>query len=179
MKRLFNATSVSTLCFICILLSSAVATAAAPSPNGAEVFNNNCARCHNARSIDEFSLAEWAVIMPHMREKAHLTGRETESVLEFITLIKNGDEAASRTSQTAQLSGKDLFGKYSCQGCHQVGGQGGSVGPALDGVVRNKGKEFVSRKLKDPQFNLPSSPMPKMPMNDEEIRAVVEFLDSL
>ena len=44
--------------------------------SGAELINNNCARCHNSRPVREFSIGEWRVIMPHMREKAHLTGSE-------------------------------------------------------------------------------------------------------
>ena len=37
--------------------------------SGAELINNNCARCHNSRPVREFSISEWRVIMPHMREK--------------------------------------------------------------------------------------------------------------
>ncbi|MEQ9362631.1 MAG: hypothetical protein RIF32_00225, partial [Leptospirales bacterium] len=52
--------------------------------SGAMIYNLNCARCHNPRPPQEFSDREWDVIMPHMRERAHLTGVETDKVLQFI-----------------------------------------------------------------------------------------------
>ncbi|WP_019603389.1 c-type cytochrome [Teredinibacter turnerae] len=149
-----------------------------PALNGAEVFNNNCVRCHNARSTDEFTLAEWAVIMPHMREKAHLTGAETNAVMDFFRIVKNGEEQLQPKSNTL-LDGEQLFQKYSCQGCHSFKGSGGTVGPALDSVIAEKGKSFFARKMADPQFNNPSSPMPKMPLTGDEIEALAEFLSTV
>lgn len=159
------------------LLSVSIVNAEKSSINGAEVFNNNCARCHNARALDEFSLSEWSVIMPHMRERAHLTGKETEAVMDFIRLVKNGDSKADKKTQSS-LDGQALYQKYSCQGCHSVNGNGGTVGPALDSVIADKGESFFLKKLKDPQFNNPSSPMPRMPLSDDEVKALAEFLST-
>jgi mono/diheme cytochrome c family protein len=39
------------------------------------------------------------------------------------------------TADVAFLTGAELYHEKGCDGCHQIGGQGGSVGPALDGVV--------------------------------------------
>ncbi|MFT7524945.1 MAG: mono/diheme cytochrome c family protein [Arenicella sp.] len=165
---------------ICLAFISSSVTAESQPINGAEVFNNNCARCHNARGLDEFSLEEWAVIMPHMREKAHLTGNETDAVMQFAALVK-GDSGNGETPKQKQatLSGEGLFTKYSCQGCHSVKGQGGSVGPALDSIIDSKGVVFFIQKLKNPQFNNPSSPMPKMRLNDAEIDALSDYLKTL
>ena len=118
--------------------------------------------------------------MPHMREKAHLTGKETDAVMQFVALVKN-DIGESNTFQNNQptLSGKALFTKYSCQGYHSIKGKGGSVGPALDSIVGSKSEEFFIQKLKNPQFNNPSSPMPKMPLNGAEIDALLDYLKNL
>lgn len=183
MKQLINRIPLSTasVSILFLLIFSAPWVSAEPSPiNGAEVFNNNCARCHNARSLDEFSLQEWAVIMPHMREKAHLTGKETDAVMAFITLVKNGEtKSASAKEGVLVLNGEALFNKYSCQGCHSVNGKGGTVGPALDTTIADKGKTFFLQKLKNPQFNNPASPMPKMPLSDKEIEALADYLSTL
>ena len=146
--------------------------------SGAEVINNNCARCHNARSINEFSISEWQVIMPHMRQKAHLTGSETEAVLQFISTVlgPNGTTNAKTTSQ--KMDGKQLFNKYGCQGCHSLKGVGGKVGPALDSIIEDKGKAFVKQKLANPQFNNSASPMPMMSLSEEQISAIVEYIKS-
>ena len=60
-----------------------------------------------------------------------------------------------------------------------IKGKGGSVGPALDSIVGSKGEEFFIQKLKNPQFNNPSSPMPKMPLNGAEIDALLDYLKNL
>ena len=75
------------LLVVSLSLLSAFSSYAEEKISGAEVINNNCARCHNARAVHEFSIPEWKVIMPHMREKAHLTGKETQAVLEFWNLL--------------------------------------------------------------------------------------------
>ncbi len=152
-------------------------TASGKEPlSGAELVNNNCARCHNSRPLQEFSMSEWKVIMPHMREKAHLTGEEVEAILAFL-------ELATTPSQTVQviqpndvaIEPRDVLTRYGCQGCHQVQGEGGTLGPSLDNVISEKGKAFFSRKVKEPQFNNSSSAMPQMPITDIELAALVAF----
>ncbi len=179
-SKCFHILSMKKLWLALVVFGGAAAVAETQPINGAEVFNNNCARCHNARPLEEFSLEEWAVIMPHMREKAHLTGKETDAVMQFIALVKN-DSATVDVAQKSQptMSGEDLFTKYSCQGCHSVNNVGGSVGPALDATIASKGRGFFLQKLKNPQFNNPTSPMPKMPLTDDQINALADYLSAL
>jgi len=148
--------------------------------SGAEVINNNCARCHNARSINEFSIPEWSVIMSHMREKAHLTGQETEAVMRFITTVLEPANETTSSSQSANNveDGEVLFKKFGCQGCHSLNKVGGNVGPELDTVIDVKGEEFFKQKLLNPQFNNSSSPMPRMPLNEKQIMSIAGYLKS-
>tara|TARA_R110000765_G_scaffold95325_1_gene179428 strand:+ start:990 stop:1529 length:540 start_codon:yes stop_codon:yes gene_type:complete len=157
------------------LLPQTLATEVA---SGAEIINNNCARCHNSRPIQEFSIHEWSVIMPHMREKAHLTGKETEAVMDFLKTISSvPDKDAADVVAIPVMDGGALMTKYGCQGCHSYNGQGGALGPALDNTVEQKGAEFVRKKLKNPQFNNTASAMPKMPLSTAQIDALVDFLE--
>lgn len=166
-----------TFLFIIAVLST-TSVFATENISGAQVINDNCAKCHNARAVHEFSVPEWKVIMPHMRVKAHLTGQETLAVIEFL-------ELTSQTSQSLKQpilvtnnvpDGKKLFGQYGCQGCHSFKGSGGSVGPELDHVIEAKGISFFTQKLQNPQFNNSASPMPKMPLNEEQIKALADYL---
>lgn len=52
--------------------------------NGAKIWADNCARCHNPRSATEFPKDSWQTIMMHMRLQAGLTGQEARDVLEFL-----------------------------------------------------------------------------------------------
>ena len=63
--------------------------AAAPKPqaavqSGATLWAQNCAHCHNARSPDSYSKAQWEVAMLHMRIRANLTAEEHKKILEFL-----------------------------------------------------------------------------------------------
>jgi mono/diheme cytochrome c family protein len=147
---------------------------------GAKVYSENCGRCHNARPAEEYSKKEWSVVIPHMRAKAHMTGKEALAVEAFLasTLtaeIRSDDH--SSTKDKPQRSGADLVAAFGCQGCHKISGQGGALGPNLDTVVADKGVEFVIKKLSDPKFNNSASAMPKYPMSAADKKAIVDFLN--
>lgn len=52
--------------------------------NGAQVYRQNCGRCHQPRRPAERSDEEWEVIISHMRLRANLTGKEAEAVKKFL-----------------------------------------------------------------------------------------------
>lgn len=51
---------------------------------GAQLWTENCIRCHNIRSPSIYSDAEWDVAMHHMRTRANLTAEEHRKILEFL-----------------------------------------------------------------------------------------------
>jgi len=147
---------------------------------GAKVYSENCARCHNARPAEEYSKKEWSVVMPHMRAKAHMTGKETLAVEAFLASTLTADVRNNFDmvgSKTPQRSAEELISAFGCQGCHAIRGQGGTLGPKLDSVVADKGQDFVLRKLKDPKFNNAASAMPKYPMSEADMRVIVSYLN--
>ncbi len=178
MKMIQILTLISTL----MLLSASLLAKDAPNTNisGAKVINDNCSRCHNSRPIDEFSLQEWQVIMPHMRDRSHLTETETQAILEFIKTVSTPTPTAASPIVVIQagsyLSGEKLVAKYGCLGCHQMNGIGGALGPALDNVVEDKGAAYFLKKVTNPQFNNPASAMPKMPITESELEAIANYL---
>lgn len=60
------------------------AVAVGDARTGAELWADNCNRCHNSRSPAERSDAEWDVIATHMRLQATLTGEEFRKILAFL-----------------------------------------------------------------------------------------------
>lgn len=160
-----------------ILFSSTFLSADDNDLSGAEIYNDNCARCHNPRPIQEFSESEWSVILPHMREKSHLTGKEAATLSRYFKSLKP-DAAVSNTRSTSPKSAKNIMVQFGCMGCHSLKGEGGTIGPILDNVVSVKGKNFIIKKLTDPQFNNPASAMPKFPMSQEDMQMIADFLSS-
>lgn len=57
---------------------------ARPGKGGAQLWTENCIRCHNIRSPSTYSDAEWEVAMHHMRIRANLTAEEHKKILEFL-----------------------------------------------------------------------------------------------
>jgi hypothetical protein len=55
-----------------------------PEKGGAQLWAENCTRCHNAPSPDRYSDAQWDVILQHMRMRANLTGEEARQIAEFL-----------------------------------------------------------------------------------------------
>ena len=58
--------------------------AGATGKGGAELWAENCIRCHNIRSPSNYSPAQWEVVMMHMRVRANLTPEEHKKILEFL-----------------------------------------------------------------------------------------------
>ncbi|HKJ91859.1 MAG TPA: hypothetical protein VJ957_01770 [Longimicrobiales bacterium] len=64
------------------------AVAQTPDPmlvaKGAQIYGNQCMRCHNLRSPSEFNDIDWRTIMAQMRARANLTREQTNAVLAFV-----------------------------------------------------------------------------------------------
>jgi len=144
---------------------------------GATVFNLNCARCHQARPAHEFSDREWDVIVPHMREKAHLDAEEAANVLGFLrntNLPENAQYGVIPSRKAAD--GAELVERFACIGCHTIDGNGGVLGPSLDDISAKRSRDFLQQKMENPQFNNPASPMPQFPLSAGEIEAIIDYL---
>lgn len=52
--------------------------------SGAQLWAENCIRCHNIRSPSSLSPVQWEVALMHMRVRANLTPEEHKKILEFL-----------------------------------------------------------------------------------------------
>src|SRR5262245_41721381 len=50
----------------------------------AQLWSENCMRCHNMRPPDWYSDAQWEVAMEHMHIRGYLTGQESKAIEEFL-----------------------------------------------------------------------------------------------
>ena len=51
---------------------------------GAQLWAENCQRCHNTRSPSTYNDAQWDVATIHMRVRANLTPEEHKKILQFL-----------------------------------------------------------------------------------------------
>ena len=66
-----------------------------------------------------------------------------------------------------------------CIACHSVGGEGGNVGPALDGVAARFDAEALDTWLADPQSVKPGTAMPNLALPDDTRAELVAWLTTL
>ena len=88
-------------------------------------------------------------------------------------------------------AGKELFHKHlvaGCTRCHALGGKGGNIGPALDGIAARKDKDYLYQSLVKPSATLAegydqlgASPMPPMDLllNEQELADLMAYLMTL
>jgi cytochrome c2 len=99
---------------------------------------------------------------------------------------------APRTSvaQDQAATGKTLFGRRGCGGCHAIGKKGRMAGPDLAGVTQRRSNEWLKAWLKSPDTMVSSdsiakamylqynkTKMPNLKLSDDEITALIAYLD--
>ncbi|MGZ3773851.1 MAG: c-type cytochrome [Pseudobdellovibrionaceae bacterium] len=66
-----------------------------------------------------------------------------------------------------------------CTACHSYNGQGGTVGPALDGVASRRDEDYLRKRLVDPTSVQADAKMPKLPLSEKDVSELVAFLKEL
>ncbi len=84
-----RAVSSSSVTVGAVTVSSVGGGARGPAPvspiaAGATLWSQRCGQCHNLRPASEYSDAQWAVAMHHMRVRVPLTGEEQRNILAFL-----------------------------------------------------------------------------------------------
>lgn len=94
--------------------------------------------------------------------------------------VAGGAEGGARAQPAeAAAVGRALFQAKGCVACHRhdgVPGAAGGVGPDLTRYRPNPA--FVRDWLRDPSAIRPDTPMPNLALSDDEIEALIAFLDS-
>jgi len=126
----------------------------------------------------------------------HFNDEEIEAVIDFLAWVgeidTNGfppdpDLTTTALSSAAPeapaaaaglVAAPEMF-KTVCISCHAVGGQGGKVGPALDGVANRFTTAELDLWLKDPQSVKPGTAMPNLNLSDEVRAELVTFLSTM
>lgn len=92
-----------------------------------------------------------------------------------------GKVVAASASTSAAVSAHappEMFTNV-CQACHTVGGKGGNVGPALDGVAKRYTATELDRWLANPQAVKPGTAMPNLGLTDPVRAELTEWLMTL
>jgi len=72
------------ICLVGFTLHSCKASEKVMAKSGAQLWGENCKRCHNTPTPTDYSDVSWDVIGTHMRLRANLTAEEARKVIEFL-----------------------------------------------------------------------------------------------
>jgi mono/diheme cytochrome c family protein len=78
----------------------------------------------------------------------------------------------------AELNGKILIERKGCLTCHSLLGQGGRMGPPLQSTPSWSPPDRMRQYILDPKSVNPKSIMPPSRLTDEEVDAMVAYLQS-
>ena len=74
-------------CIVVVLaftINGCKASASVAGKSGAQLWGENCRRCHNAPDPNTFSGEQWVTVGMHMQSRALLTDQERDKIVEFL-----------------------------------------------------------------------------------------------
>jgi hypothetical protein len=70
--------------FLVILINGCVESRKVAEKTGAQLWAENCQRCHNTPPANAFSKEQWITIGMHMQTRAQLTDKERDRIIAFL-----------------------------------------------------------------------------------------------
>ena len=67
-----------------ITINGCKASAAVAGKSGAQLWGENCRRCHNAPDTNTYSPDQWTTVGMHMQSRALLTDQERNKIVDFL-----------------------------------------------------------------------------------------------
>jgi quinol-cytochrome oxidoreductase complex cytochrome b subunit len=116
---------------------------------------------------------------PSRRPTLMVTGGIFMILVFFLLGISIGQISAVAVKNPPVASGKDIYQRLQCSGCHRIGGEGAAVGPDLSYEGDKRDADWLIRHFKDPQAVSPGSFMPKFDLSQHELNDLTAYMLSL
>ena len=82
-KKIISALIIAISCSSLIFYSCAP-TKEISEKSGAQLWGENCNRCHNAPSMDQYTSDHWDIIGTHMKIRSNVTDTEIKKIVDFL-----------------------------------------------------------------------------------------------
>jgi ubiquinol-cytochrome c reductase cytochrome b subunit len=112
--------------------------------------------------------------------------KESEPAMDMTRMMKLAATAAlSLALVTPALAADDarareLINSLGCKGCHQLAGEGGTLGPAFDGMGTRLKEKDIREQLVNPKGKNPKTMMPAFAnLPEKDLKVLVDYLQSL
>ena len=94
------------------------------------------------------------------------------------TIALFGLATAAASAQSAD-QGRQVFFSQGCYGCHRIGPAGTPIANDLSHIGKKYTESELARWLRDPASQKPSAHMPRLALEEDEIRALSAYLATL
>jgi len=127
------------------------------------------------------------ILRPLLKQmpKFNLTDKEVEVIADYMKIALVDDEVIAKSNMSKPFlpqdinRGKEIYREKGCQACHQIGFEGGALGPNLSVVGDRLTSDYIYMHLTDPQRWGSSNVAPNYGLGDEEITYLTKFLSDL
>ncbi|MEE8398929.1 MAG: c-type cytochrome, partial [Desulfobacterales bacterium] len=138
--------------------------------------------------LKDFMRTPYAIrpILVERMARFNISDAEIETINAYFrsTLVDDRVEGLSDAIEKMKLndpdkvtSGKDLYyERYACHACHQIGGEGGTIGPDLTEAGERLRPEWIAYYLRDPKAFVMRSVEPVYKLAEKEIEDLTAFL---
>ena len=104
--------------------------------------------------------------------------KDVPSLVEYLAALKEGTTLAAVPAPLR--AGGAAIDREDCRQCHQIYGEGGRRGPALQHLLGKRDKAWLVEHFKDPKKLVPDSKMPKFGyLSEAELAAMADYLLAL
>lgn len=117
--------------------------------------------------------------------QGNLTYTEIEIIVQYIKSVLVTNEIPESIPENGLIrqkqieTGKRIYDEKGCRTCHQIGSDGGAVGPSLTSVGNRLKEEYIFIYLKNPQALIPDIVEPNYGFTEEERVNLTRYLMSL
>lgn len=88
-------------------------------------------------------------------------------------------QPAQPATDPAAVHGKEIFEGQGCNACHGEGGAGTAAAPKLIGVGQKYDAAKIQSLLRSPTAKMTAGGMPPVIVNDDELKSLIAYLESL
>jgi ubiquinol-cytochrome c reductase cytochrome b subunit len=82
-------------------------------------------------------------------------------------------------AESGVADGALIYQANGCASCHAIHGEGGDVGPALDGVGSRRERDWLRRHFVDPPAVVPETIMPPYALPEPQMKVLLDYLLAL
>jgi len=151
----------------------------------------HCGDCHNAgdstpKSGPNLPYAgtrhdsTWLTAHFKQNEKpASLSDEQLGDLVTLITKLTPDNSEVLNSSPDYAVQGALIFEKNQCAVCHAVNGDGGAIGPPMNGLAGRRNEDWVVKHFENPTAMSPGTPMPAYKFNAADMKNEVSYLFTL